>query len=315
MTNTEKIESLTILKKNIQLQYFKNQNYNFNNKTMYFGTGLASVDSPSMGFGIELLATMFTSLWLKRELGLSKVIHEISTIGYNIDEVTREKLIIEEKNIIDRIIKNLNIEGSYELFFSHDYHDCEEFNNIHKSVEKKLSKFSYVPNFDEINRYTSLQITGMKHLYDKYDTRLKLGWITDKKLPLDEVLDDDVKCLIETGHLNEYYFDNMYRYVFSDDDYSFLYTPCALDFINGNRCVPYTVIEGQYRPILNDSSIIDYYNGIPNSKIKNKIIKNWDSYIVRTFENLFYDIPISNNDKNWETIEKIDYIKKKVLRY
>jgi hypothetical protein len=40
---------------------------------MYFGTGLASVGAPSLGFGVEILGTILASLWLKRNLGLDKV--------------------------------------------------------------------------------------------------------------------------------------------------------------------------------------------------------------------------------------------------
>lgn len=315
MTNLEKIESLSILKKNIQLQYFKSTDYSFDGKTMYFGTGLASVDKPSKGFGIEILGTILTSLWLKRELGLSKVIHEISTIGYNIDEETRGKLIKEEQKIIEKLIKNLSIESDYELFFSHDYHEKKEFKDINDYVNETLSKFDSIPEFEEIKKYTKLQITGMKYLYDKYDTRLKLGWITDKRKPLLEVTDEEVKELIERGHLSEYYFDNMYKYVFPSDDYSFLYTPCALDFVNGNRYVPYTVIENQNRPILDKNNLINYCKEVPDSKTKNKVINNWGSYIVDTYEDLFETIPISNNDKKIETIEKVEFIKKKVLEY
>lgn len=313
MTNIEKIESLETLKKNIQLQYFSDNNYDFTNKTMYFGTGLASVGAPSLGFGVEILGTILASLWLKRNLGLDKVIHEISTIGYNIDEETRLKLIDKEKRIIDNLIKNLQIEDSYVLLFSHDYHKDKEFNEIFPSVEESLSIFKNTGAFETIGGYTALQITGMKYLYNKYDTRLKLGWITDKKEPLGEVTKEQAEKMIEIGHLNEYYFDNMYKFVFPKDDYSFLYTPCAIDFANGNRCVPYTVTEGQNRPVLGDSSIVDYCNGIPNGKGKNKIIRNWDLYIVSVFEELFEKIPVTNNDKNIETIEKVEYIKKKVL--
>ena len=313
MNNIEKIQSLEILKKNIQLQYFNSENYDFSNKTMYFGTGLASVDTASLGFGVEILGTMMASLWLKKEFGLSKVIHEISTIGYNIDEETREALISKEKAIIENVIKNLQIENSYNLFFSHDYHKEKDFNDIYSSVNEKLTQFNDIENFSNIGKYTGLQIAGMKYLYNKYDTRLKLGWITDKKAPLKEVTLDNAKELIEIGHLNEYYFDNMYKFVFPNDEYSFLYTPCALDFANGNRCVPYTVTEGQNRPVLGESNLIDFCNGIPDCKLKNKVIKNWEQYIVSVYEELFSKIPIVNNDQNAQTIEKMEYIKKKVL--
>ena len=98
--------------------------------TLYFGTGLASVNEASSGFGIEFLNTVLTALWLQKQLGFKKVIHEISTVGYNIDEEKRKRLIAQEKFIVENLIRNLHLEDKYQLNFSHDYHNSEYFNNI-----------------------------------------------------------------------------------------------------------------------------------------------------------------------------------------
>ena len=178
-----------------------------------------------------------------------------------------------------------------------------------------IDEFSEVENFNKIGRYTALQLTGMKHLYDKEGTRIKLGWITDKKAPLDTVTKEDVVALIKKGHLNEYYFDHLYRYVFPQDDYSFLYTSCAIDLGNGNRTVPYTVTPSQTRPVLNGESIEKFVTALPETKTKKKVINSWSENIVKLFEEMFYPIPLEKGDKDAAaiTLQKLDYIQKEVL--
>lgn len=282
--------------------------------TLYFGTGLASVNEASSGFGVEFLNTVLTALWLQRQLGFKKVIHEISTVGYNIDEEKRQRLIAQEEFIVQNLIRNLHLEDKYQLNFSHDYHNSREFRAIKEYVDAILSVFSEVPNFCEIGTYTALQLTGMKYLYDREGTRIKLGWITDKKAPMDLVERDDAIELISRGHLNEYYFDHMYRYVFPQDRYSFLYTPCAIDLGNGNRTVPYTVTPSQTRPVLNGRSIEKFVGSLPDTKSKKKVIKSWEENVVNLFEEMFYTIPVvQDQDDNTTTLRKLDYIQKKVL--
>ncbi len=282
--------------------------------TLYFGTGLASVNEPSSGFGVEFLNTVLTALWLQRQLGFKKVIHEISTVGYNIDEETRKRLIAQENFIVENLIRNLHLEGKYQLNFSHNYHNSDEFNDIKRHVDEKLSEFSKNPNFDEIGNYTALQLTGMKYLYDKEGTRIKLGWITDKKSPMESVDKEEVTELINKGHLNEYYFDHMYRYVFPNDKYSFLYTPCAIDLGNGNRTVPYTVTPSQTRPVLNGKSIEGFVTSLPDTKSKKKVVTNWSQNIINLFEEMFYPIPIEDTgDLNLTTLKKLDYLQRRVL--
>lgn len=282
--------------------------------TLYFGTGLASVNEASSGFGVEFLNTVLTSLWLQRQLGFKKVIHEISTVGYNIDEEKRKRLIAQEEFIVQNLIRNLHLEDKYQLNFSHNYHNSREFNNIKGYVDAILSEFSEISNFSEIGRYTALQLTGIKYLYDKENTRIKLGWITDKKSPMDSVSRENVIELINKGHLNEYYFDHMYRYVFPQDKYSFLYTPCAIDLGNGNRTVPYTVTPSQTRPVLNGRSIEKFVGSLPDTKSKKKVIKSWEENIVNLFEEMFYPIIVEQDEDNNTTIlRKLDYIQKKVL--
>ena len=313
MGNLEKIESLSTFKKVLKSQCFYSDNYDFSNSTLYFGTGLASVNNPSSGFGVEILMTILTALWLKKNLGFDKVIHEISTVGYNINSSEREALILEEGEFINKLIKALHLEDSYVLNFSHDYHNSEIFKKIQGEVEDKMKQFKSLDNFGEIGLYTVLQVTGMKYLYDNYKTRIKLGWITDKRPPLENVSSAVVADLINVGHLNEYYFDNIYKFVFPNDEYTFLYTPCAIDFINGNRTVPYTVVSSQNRPVLNKDDLMKFYNTIPETKLKKKILKAWKEEITDVFEELFYDLQVQEEDEDKKVMQKIIKVQEKIL--
>lgn len=129
---------------------------------------------------------------------------------------------------------------------------------------------------------------------------------------MDSVSRENVIELINKGHLNEYYFDHMYRYVFPQDKYSFLYTPCAIDLGNGNRTVPYTVTPSQTRPVLNGRSIEKFVGSLPDTKSKKKVIKSWEENIVNLFEEMFYPILVEQDEDNNTTIlRKLDYIQKK----
>ena len=283
--------------------------------SLYFGTGLASLNKPSIGFGVEFLNTVFTALWLRKNIGLKKVIHEISTIGYNIDDKTRERLITEEKEVVESMVKNLNLGDVYQLNFSHDYHLSPEFKGIHENVIAKFAAFDSNSLFDQIKDYTTLQIAGMKYLYESEKNVFKLGWITDKASPADYVDAQKVTELINKGHLNEYYFDTMYRYAFPSDLYSFVYTKCAFDLETGNRTAPYTVIEGQSRPVLNGLSILDFVNKLSDTKSKRNSLRAWNETIIYLFEDLFHKINISGiHSPTEEILLKMDYIKDLILK-
>lgn len=283
-------------------------------KTLYFGTGLASVNGESQGFGVDFLSTFCTAVWLKQKFNYDYVIHEISTEGYNISQEARDNLIKHEGRVIQTMIQNLGLESSYRLRFSYEYHQSNEFKQIKDFVTESLLPFKEIKNYDTVSRYTILQLTGMKFLYRSHQTRMKLGWITDiKEQPM--IVDEEyAKQLINTGHLNEFYFDNMYRFVFPQDSYSFLYTPCAIDLKNGGRTVPYTVLEGQARPILNGGKMEEFMSEIENKKLKNKVINSWSENIINLFESLFFEIPThsSSNCPDSLVLEKIDYIQKEI---
>jgi hypothetical protein len=275
--------------------------------SLYFGTGLASFSKPSLGFGIDFLCTIFCALNIKRQLGLKKVIHEISTVGYNITDNERDELVAVQKEQIERLVTNLGITGEYQLNFSNEYHEDVCFNEILSEAREKLNVLAENPNYKNTGNYLTLQIAGMKYLYDKQDVRFKLGWTINKIAPPKRVERKDAERLISEGKLSEYFFDQIYRFAFPQDKYSFVYTPPALDPITGGRSAPYTVTEDSNKPLLFGEDIMSFMSRIPFSKEKTFSKENYTRNIVDLYSKLFGDGELIDyaREKEFENLSKI----------
>ena len=282
-------------------------------KKVYFGTGLASSREESRGFGFELLIPVLASLILVRELGADGVLHEIGTVGFNISEKHRVKIINEQLNLIANMTRSLNIEDAYTVELSHSYHDCDLFKRILRDVEARMSLFSHLPNFQKYGNYTIIQIAQMKYLYITEKAVIKVGWIVGNKQALDEVDADKAAALINQGHLDEYHFDSLYRYVFPHDEFSFVYTPAGMDIINGRKYAPYTVTKSQCRPLLTEP-IAPYLAKIPDSKHKKKTLRSYEKNIADNWEYLFGEIEtFDGSTADEKLVMKLQFIQDKVL--
>ncbi len=291
-------------------------------KSVFFGTGLASSQAPSLGFGIDILGTILTSLKVKRILGAKEVLHLISTTGYNISEDTKENIVKKQEEIIQKIVLNLGIQNEYRLICSSNFIETPRFLEIKSEIEHTLSKFNDAINFDQYGSYTILQTSICKYLYEKEKVILKTGWcVRDTSRPL-VVSKDYIRELIECGHLNELYFDEIYRYVYPEDEYSFIYTPPAIG-LDGRCSPPYTVTENDNRPLIDEN--IDLY---VNTYIGNmqetrdsrkkfkKSIENWRKTIIEPYEDLFGKIIVSEDISNpqFEILKKLSAIQKEILQ-
>lgn len=297
-------------------------NENIGDKVVFFGTGLASSQAPSLGFGIDILGTILTSLKAKRMLGAKEVLHLISTTGYNVSEDTKENIIKKQEEIIKKIISNLGIQSEYRLICSSDFINTPRFSEMQKEIEKKLSIFNDTINFDKYGSYTILQTAICKYLYEKENVILKIGWcVRDTQRPL-TVSEDYIRELIESGHLNELYFDEVYRYVYPEDDYSFIYTPPAIG-LDGRCSPPYTVTEYDNRPLIDeniDKYVNTYISNMPETRDSRKKLKksveNWRKTIVEPYEDVFGRIIVSEYISNpqFEILKKLLFIQKGILQ-
>ncbi|MCL2577944.1 MAG: hypothetical protein FWE27_07840 [Defluviitaleaceae bacterium] len=282
-------------------------------KKVYFGTGLASAKEVSCGFGFELLNMILTALILKERSDADGVLHEIGTVGYDISEKQRCKLIEEQLKLMTNMTRNLGIENIYNVVLSHSYQCCDFYKCILQDVETKMRPFHDLSNFQRYGKYIVFQIAQMKYLYEIEKTKIKLGWIIGNKPVLEKVDSSYVGILINKGHLNEYYFDSIYRYVFPNDEYFFVYTSAGMDVINGKKYSPYTVTTSQHRPLLTEP-IKAYLAKIPNSKHKSRTLKLYEKTIVDTWEYLYGKIKSSDYMSDDESfICKLQYIQDKVL--
>ena len=298
------------------LEKFMQCNHYAKNKhlgALYFGTGLSSFSKPSIGFGIEFLSYVLAAIGIKRKLGLKKVYHEISTIGYNISEEIKNLIVTRESKLVNNMINFLHISEEYELLFSHEYHANNDFETILRNVEQKLEKLNIYDNKGILN-YTCLQCTGMEYLRQHYDVNFKLGWLTDSIVNIDEISDAFAKELTLVGRLNEGYFDSMYRYIFPNSNYNFIYTHAAYDLLNGNRAAPYNVSQGQCRIVLNGIPIDEQLKKATNSKLLNKMLNMYQQEIIEPFEEMFFKIPIENINNQNVVIEKLEYIRKNICK-
>ena len=325
MEKTEQIEQMT----NLQGTYLKKNlnNESLGDKSVFFGTGLASTQSPSLGFGIDVLSTILSSLKAKRILGAREVLHLISTTGYNISEDTRDNILLKQQKTIEKIIRNLGLQDEYRLILSSDFLNTPRFLEIKKEIGEKLSVFDDVENFESYGTYTILQTAICRYLYEQEGAILKVGWCLKEPKMLGFISEDSIRKIIESGHLNETYFDNVYRYVYPNDNYSFIYTPPAIG-LDGRCSPPYTVTENDARPLI-DEDIYHYFdnyinliNNTDNSKkrrdLKKKIkksIENLRKTIVEPYEELYgcIEVPIDSSKPEMEIVSKVGWIQQKVL--
>ena len=274
-----------------------------NNTSVFFGTGLATTTAPSLGFGIDVLSTILTALEVKRKIGAKQVLHLISTTGYSIGEVTKKELIKRQKDTINTIISNLGITNEYKLICSEDFIDTEEFKKIYEEVKTKLSEFYEMEEFEEIGDYTILQTAICKYLYEEKHAAVKIGWTTKECEKEESISNGRIKELIESRRLNEIYFDTIYRYVYPNDECSYIYTPAAIG-LDGRCSPPYTVTENDNRALI-DESILQYYNDYIGNRVLSrdarkklrKSIENIRKTIVEPYERLYGEIKIDDKEK------------------
>lgn len=129
---TEQIEQM----QNLVSSYLQNNldTIDLGDKSVFFGTGLASTENLSKGFGIDILSTIFSALKVRDILNAKKVIHLINNEGYNITEEQAKVLIEEQKEIIGGIIRNLGLEEKYQLILSSDFTGKEDFKKLKEYV-------------------------------------------------------------------------------------------------------------------------------------------------------------------------------------
>lgn len=322
MKKSEGISQMT----NLKSMYLSNNinTENQSNTSIFFGTGLASTTAPSLGFGIDVLSTILTALEVKRKLGAKNVLHLISTTGYNVSESTRDELIEKQKGVINTIVSNLGISSEYKMICSNDFIGTEKFKEIYNSVKVKLEDFYELENFESFGDYTILQTSICRYLYETENASVKIGWTTKDNEREEKVSRESVEELIESAHLNEFYFDEIYRYVYPENECSYIYTPPAIG-LDGRCSPPYTVTQNDTRPLI-DENICNYYHKYieqmktsrDSKKKLKKSIENLQKTIVEPYEKLFGKIAINCTENTCEelliSVMKVAKIQEKVLR-
>lgn len=148
---TEQIEQM----QNLVSSYLQNNldTIDLGDKSVFFGTGLASTENLSKGFGIDIFSTIFSALKVRDILNAKKVIHLINNEGYNITEEQAKVLIEEQKEIIGGIIRNLGLEEKYQLILSSDFTDKEDFKKLKEKVGNILRDFKEKEIDEKLKEY------------------------------------------------------------------------------------------------------------------------------------------------------------------
>lgn len=139
--------------------------------SIFFGVGIMTEKQISENIPFDILAMFFESEVLRQNLNFKKVVvliadtHAISNNKFLGIEI--EKITIKTKNILEKIIKNFNL-NNFELILASKIHETQEL----KGILNKL------PNFD--NKYLKNEIADLIWFSEKENTFIKIGWALTK---------------------------------------------------------------------------------------------------------------------------------------
>lgn len=90
---------------------------------------------------------------------------------------------------------------------SKDYGTVLQYKEFLSFTRNRLQELFYnFPNSENIINYTTHQLAGMKLLYEDYNVRVKLGWITNKDRHCENLSKDYFFPFFKKQKLNEFFF-------------------------------------------------------------------------------------------------------------
>ncbi|HUY68377.1 MAG TPA: hypothetical protein VMV79_03655 [Alphaproteobacteria bacterium] len=197
---------------------------------LYFGTGLSTTKAITRGLPFDFLGMVLGAEFVRRNLGVDKIIHEISdthAVGNGFASETKIAALAEEqRSLIGRMVGALGLEGVYECLRASEYQATPEYQATLGYI-KKL--------YPDKDRYFQLQWAGMNWLAWQRNVRIKVGWLTDDN-PNPKGFDE--RC-----------FDVGYDTIFASLNY--VYVRCGRNVSpTRSRVSPYTSVEGEDRIML-----------------------------------------------------------------
>jgi hypothetical protein len=276
-------------------------------KKIYFGTGLASTKSPSVGLGLGTLGMILTAAVEGKTFDTNQILHEIGS-GYNLSSDEQKRLANEQMVNFNKIrdnIKKLTMRDGRKIELSHvlmhENMEKPEFAAMLADVKKRLEKLDAIPNYAHYKDYTEKQTAEVKMAFDR-GAVMKIGWTP--KGTTHDLERTPLADLITGGKINEYYFDEVMRTCYPDIKFGTKYVAGDIDFETGMRKSPYTVTAGETRPLV-DTPIHKFMGKIPTAKKKTEALANISKYVVAPFEELYGEISTKSTDANEKTVNKV----------
>jgi tyrosyl-tRNA synthetase len=258
--------------------------------SIYYGTGIATPNHPSVGLPFDVLQMILLTEKMKREHGFKAVYHHIADTHAKTNEWADPDFINkragETKEILEAIASNLGLDN-FNVVLSSSFDQSPEYKTI-------LKKFDGSDKHD----YVKHEMADMEWYRSRYDVNLKAGWIISSK---------DVKI-----GSDERLFDEEYKRINGDDKLSFIYTKPGRTFdAQRPKVSPYIQIPGENRIILdpNENAIekIATFSNLGGKNTENTLAHL--GQIVELYSSLFDDLDGQNS-----LPENIQFIINKVTK-
>lgn len=251
---------------------------------IYYGTGVATPNHPSIGLPFDVLGMILIAEKMKRKAGFTDIYHHIADTHAKTndwaDPAQIDRRAAEVRGILETVASNFGLEG-FHIMLSSEFDSSPEYQAL-------LAQFQSSDKHD----YVKHEMADMEWYRLQHGVVMKAGWIiqaTETNLGADERL-----------------FDREYK-KFKGDQLAFLYTKPGRTFdVSRPKASPYIQIPGENRLLLDPKENArakieeavqrtgDYEIGGARKHIKS---------IVRLYESVFGPI-----GKDIELEDKIQFI-------
>lgn len=234
--------------------------------SLYYGTGLTTPNAISRGLPFDLLGMMLSAEQIRRSAGLERIYHHVADTHAKTNEwISHDEVDdIAKRTVetVETIKKGLGL-TALEVVLSSSFDETAEYGAMVEGYDAS-----------EEHEYVRREMADMQWYKEKYDVRMKLGWIIQAK---------------ETDlGFDERRFDREFL-KFHPRELSFIYTKPGRTFDPSRpKASPYITIENEDRLVLSpDTDVRQVFqqanNGDPNLGGAKKHIQS----IVRLYEDIY----------------------------
>jgi tyrosyl-tRNA synthetase len=251
-------------------------------KSIYYGTGIATPEALSVGLPFDILGIAFLNEKIRREAGFHKVYHHVAdthaktNVWASAKEVDKKGKEVQAS--LTKVFKNLGLD-SFEVILSSNFDQKPDYEELLKEFESS-DKHDYVKH----------EMADMEWYRKEKNVVLKTGWIIQAK---------------ETRiGSDERLFDREYRKFKGDDSMSFIYVKAGKTLDPDRpKASPYIQIPGENRLLLKKDEDVKGKFEIARDKTPGTI--NHIEEIVQLYEELFGSLGDLTIEEKVETILKV----------